>query len=132
MFLKILILFTVVPLVELALLIEVGGQIGAANTIAIVILTGLAGAALARSQGFQVIDRIRTEMAAGQLPGDSLIDGVLVLSGALLLLTPGLITDTIGFTILIPFTRAIFKTYLKRYFQTKVQTGEIRANYRVD
>ncbi len=132
MFGRLLLLFTVVPLVELALLIEVGRKIGVMNTVVIVIITGVTGAALARAQGFQVINRIQGELSQGQLPGDSLIDGVLVLAGALLLLTPGLVTDVFGFCILVPFTRLMLKSYLKDYFREKMNKGEIVANYKIE
>ncbi len=81
MFLKLLILFTVIPLVELALLIEIGQKVGLTNTIALVILTGIIGAALARSQGFGIIQKIQAELAQGQIPADSLIHGAFILVG---------------------------------------------------
>ena len=132
MFIRLLLLFTLVPLIELVLLIEIGQKIGLWNTIAIVVLTGFIGAALARSEGFGIISRIQNELASGQLPGDSLIDGALVLAGALLLLTPGLITDAFGFALLLPFSRAFVKIYLKKYFNQKINTGEIHINYKIE
>ncbi len=132
MFIRLLLLFTLVPLIELALLIEIGQEIGLWNTIAIVVLTGFVGAALARSEGFGIISRIQNELASGQLPGDSLIDGALVLAGALLLLTPGLITDAFGFALLLPFSRAFVKIYLKKYFRQKINSGEIQVNYKIE
>jgi len=132
MFIRLLLLFTLVPLIELVLLIEIGQEIGLWNTIAIVVLTGFIGAALARSEGFGIISRIQNELASGQLPGDSLIDGALVLAGALLLLTPGLITDAFGFALLLPFSRAFVKIYLKKYFNQKINTGEIHVNYKIE
>ncbi|TDI86251.1 MAG: FxsA family protein [Caldithrix sp.] len=132
MFIRLLLLFTLVPLIELVLLIEIGQKIGLWNTIAIVVLTGFIGAALARSEGFGIISRIQNELASGQLPGDSLIDGALVLAGALLLLTPGLITDAFGFALLLPFSRAFVKIYLKKYFNQKINTGEIHVNYKIE
>ena len=132
MFARLFLLFTVVPLLELWLLIELGSVIGAANTVAMVIITGFIGAALARSQGFGILNRIQTEMAQGQLPGNSLIDGLLVLAGGLLLLTPGLLTDVLGFSFLIPVSRTLLKRYIVRYLKTKVKSGEIQANYTVD
>ena len=90
------------------------------------------GAALARSEGFGIISRIQNELASGQLPGDSLIDGSLVLAGALFLLTPGLITDAFGFALLLPFSRAFVKIYLKKYFSRKINTGEIQVNYKIE
>ena len=132
MFFRLLFLFTVVPLVELALLIKVGQVIGVLNTVALVVLTGLLGATLARVQGFGVLRRIQDELATGQLPGDSLFDGVLILAGALLLLTPGILTDAFGFALLLPPSRNLVKRFLKRYFQKKLADGEIQVRYRVD
>ena len=113
MFARLLILFTVVPLIELALLIKLGNVIGLWPTIFIVIATGVLGAALARSQGTQVISAIRAEVAEGRPPTESLINGLLVLVGGVVLLTPGLLTDLLGFSLLIPFTRDWFKKKLR-------------------
>ncbi len=113
MFARLLILFTVVPLVELALLIKIGNVIGLWPTIFIVIATGVLGAALARSQGTQVIGGIRAEIAEGRPPTESLLNGLLVLVGGVVLLTPGLLTDLLGFSLLIPLTRNWFKNKLQ-------------------
>lgn len=131
MLIRLILLFTVIPLVELALLIKLGQVIGLFSTIAIVILTGILGASLARSQGFGIVQRIQNELARGQLPGDSLLDGALVLAGALLLLTPGMITDAFGFTLLLPVSRVFVKTYLKKYFRRKIKSDEIHIDYKV-
>ncbi len=113
MFARLIILFTVVPLVELALLIKLGNIIGLWPTIFIVIGTGVLGATLARSQGTQVISAIRAEVAEGRPPTESLINGLLVLVGGVVLLTPGLLTDLLGFSLLIPSTRNWFKKRLQ-------------------
>lgn len=113
MFARLIILFTVVPLVELALLIKLGNVIGLWPTIFIVIGTGVLGAALARSQGTQVISAIRAEVAEGRPPTEGLINGLLVLVGGVVLLTPGLLTDLLGFSLLIPSTRNWFKKKLQ-------------------
>lgn len=109
MFLRLLLLFTVVPLVELYLLITIGRMIGVGPTIAIVLGTGILGAWLARWQGLAVLRRVREEMAAGRLPTDALIDGLLILVAAAVLLTPGLLTDTAGFLLLVPASRAVVR-----------------------
>ena len=103
MFIRLLILFTVVPLVELALLIKLGNLIGLWPTILIVIATGVLGAALARSQGTRTVGAIRAELAQGRAPTESLINGLLILVGGVVLLTPGLLTDLLGFSLLVPF-----------------------------
>jgi UPF0716 protein FxsA len=109
MFLRLLLLFTIVPLIELYLLIKIGGILGVVPTIAIVIGTGVLGAWLARWQGLAVLRRISDEMAAGRLPTDALIDGLLILVAAAVLLTPGLLTDTLGFVLLVPASRALVR-----------------------
>ena len=109
MFLRLLLLFTIVPLIELYLLIKIGGVIGVVPTIAIVVGTGVLGAWLARWQGLAVLRRISDEMAAGRLPTDALIDGLLILVAAAVLLTPGLLTDSLGFVLLVPASRALVR-----------------------
>jgi UPF0716 protein FxsA len=106
MFLRLLLLFTLVPLLELFLLIKIGGAIGVAPTIAIVIVTGVLGAALARWQGLGVLRRLQDDLAAGRPPTDALIDGLLIFVAGAVLLTPGLITDALGFLLLVPAGRA--------------------------
>jgi len=132
MLLRLILLFTLVPLIELSLLIELGRHIGLGSTIAIVIITGVIGAYLAKYEGFKVISGIRQELGAGRIPAEGLIDGVIILAGGLLLLTPGLLTDTIGFIALIPVTRNYLKQYLKRKFKQKIDSKEIHTFYTID
>ena len=124
MFLRLLLLFTIVPLIELYLLITIGGVIGVAPTIAIVLGTGVLGAWLARWQGLAVLRRVNEEMAAGRLPTDALIDGLLVLVAAAVLLTPGLLTDTAGFVLLVPASRAVIRKAVAAAIARRVQVGE--------
>lgn len=127
MFVRLLILFTVVPLIELALLIKLGNVIGLWPTIFIVIATGVLGAALARSQGTQVISAIRAEVTEGRLPTESLINGLLILVGGVVLLTPGLLTDLLGFSLLIPFTRNWFKKELRNKLRKYAERNSASA-----
>ena len=120
-----ILLFTLVPVIELALLIKVGQYIGAGYTIAIVILTGVAGAYLAKFQGLLTLRRIQDDINQGRMPADKMFDGVLILCSGILLLTPGFITDFIGFMGLIPFTRNLFKLWLKRKIQDMIDNGEV-------
>jgi UPF0716 protein FxsA len=119
-FFRLLILFTAVPLIELYILIKAGARIGALSTIAIVILTGIVGAYLAKLEGLSVISKIRLSVHDGIFPGDELFDGILILSAGALLLTPGFITDGIGFILLIPWTRELVKDYLKKRVRQKI------------
>lgn len=132
MFFRLMLLFTVVPLIELSLLIKLGSSIGSGATIGIVILTGVLGAFLAKQEGFLVISKIRQELNEARLPANHLLDGVIILVGGLLLITPGLLTDTIGFLALIPVTRQYFKEFLKRKFNQKINSGQIYTSYTVD
>lgn len=123
MFVRLLLLFTVVPLVELALLIQLGRVIGLVPTIAIVLLTGFTGAALARWQGLAAIRRVQEEMAAGRVPTGALVDGLLILLAGAVLLTPGLLTDITGVLLLIPPIRAAVRRALVEAFRRRIRAG---------
>ena len=116
MFGRLLILFIVVPLIELVILIDIGRLIGTVPTIVIVIGTGILGAYLARREGFRTLFTIRHKLQTGQLPADELLDGLIILIAGALLITPGIITDCFGFLMLYSPSRARFKSYLKKRF----------------
>lgn len=120
-----ILLFTIIPVLELAVLIKVGTCIGAGNTILIVILTGVAGAYLARSQGILTLIKIQEDLNRGIMPGDKIVDGLMILCGGVMLLTPGLITDLIGFMALIPATRYLIKHWLKNKFKDMIDRKKI-------
>jgi len=125
MFGKLLLLFVLLPLLELAILVRLGGVLGFWPTIGIVVVTGGVGALLARSQGIRVLSGIRTELAVGRMPTDRLVDGLLILVGGAVLLTPGLLTDVLGLALLIPFTRRRFKAAVRRRFDRMIRTGQV-------
>ncbi len=110
---------------ELYILIEAGRTIGLGPTIGLIMLTGIAGAWLARSQGTEIVRRIQDETARGQMPAITLIDGALVLVGGLLLLTPGFFTDILGFSFLVPVTRDLWRKGLSAWLQRQVQHGTV-------
>ena len=112
MVLKLLLLFILVPLVELSLLIEIGRLIGTLNTLTIVVCTGILGAFLARHEGLGVLYQIRTELASGRLPASQIVDGVIILLAGAVLITPGVLTDALGFLCLIPASRNVIKKML--------------------
>jgi len=128
MLLGLFFLFTLVPLLELYLLIRLGTYVGAVDTIAIVIGTGVAGGLLAKSQGLAVLDRMRAELNQGRLPAESLFDGLLILIAGAMLVTPGLLTDGLGLLLLIPWSRKAIKSWLKRKMQEKISEGEIHIS----
>jgi UPF0716 protein FxsA len=123
---KLILLFVVTPLVELAILVYLGSLIGVLNTILIVVATGIVGAFLAKNQGLATFSRIRSSIERGILPAEELLHGVLILVAGLLLLTPGLITDLAGFVMLIPQTRKAVANWLRRLIQRKIEQREIR------
>ena len=122
--LPLFLLFTVIPLVELWLLFQLSGVFGFWETIAVVLGTGMAGAALARWQGWQALERVRTEMREGMLPAQAIGDGVLILAAGLLLITPGVLTDAFGLSLLIPPFRKLVMKGLRYWFtkHVRVQT----------
>jgi UPF0716 protein FxsA len=117
-FLKLLMLFIAVPLVELALLLYLAELTDWRFTLGLVIVTGLIGTLLARREGFRTYRVIRQELAAGRLPGASMLDAVLIFCAGALLLTPGILTDAFGFTLLIPWFRALYRRRLISWFRT--------------
>jgi UPF0716 protein FxsA len=127
---RIFLFFTIVPLVELFILIKIGGHIGALNTILLVILTALLGAMLARMEGLRTLRQIQWSLSQGQIPAEELIDGVLIFAGGVLLLIPGLLTDLCALILLFPYTRMHFKRWLRRRFDRVVASGNVRLNYR--
>ena len=110
-------LFIAVPIVEIYLLLEVGGMIGAVPTIGLVVLTAAAGAALVRAQGFSTIMQVRRSMDAGEIPAVAIIEGIFLLVAGALLLTPGFLTDVIGFGCLVPPLR---RALIVRFIEARV------------
>lgn len=123
-----ILIFVLTPIIELFLLIELGRVIGTWNIIFIVVVTGVVGAMLAKSQGLSVLRGMQMDLMNGILPADRLFDGALVLVGGVLLITPGVITDLLGFILLIPFTRAGVKKVLKKWLKRKFRSGEIQVH----
>ncbi len=113
MFFRLFLLFTCIPLVELYLLLRIGSVIGAVNTILLVIGTGVLGAYLAQQEGLRTLEKIRTLAARGEMPGEPLIDAMLILVAGFVLITPGILTDLLGFLMLIPVTRAPIRGWIK-------------------
>lgn len=121
-------LFIGLPVVELALLFKLHGVMGLGPTILLVLLTGVVGAALVRRQGIAILFKIQREMAAGNLPAPQMIDGIMVLLAGALLVTPGLITDTVGFALLVPQVRAYIRTRLRKVLERKMRSGYIQVS----
>jgi UPF0716 protein FxsA len=114
MLLPLVLLFIVVPIAELAVVIQVGQEIGVAWTVAILVADSILGSLLMRAQGRTAWRRFNEALAAGKVPAREVLDGSLVIFGGLLLLTPGFITDFLGLLLLIPPTRAVVRAVLAR------------------
>ncbi len=122
-------LFVGVPLLELFVLVQVGQWMGVWPTIGLVVLTGFAGAALARLEGLRTLWKIRGELARGRLPGNALLDGFAILLGGLLLLTPGILTDVVGFSFLLPPTRKLLVGRIRKSLERRLKSGAIRITH---
>ncbi len=120
MFFRLLLLFTLVPLIELALLIKLGELTGVWTTIGIVILTGIIGAYLARREGLKAWQRLQKSLHEGLSPADELIEALLILIAGAVLITPGLLTDLFGFGLLIPPVRKWVRNRLSRHFRNRI------------
>ncbi len=125
MLFKLFLAFTLIPAAEIYLFIKIGGSIGALNTVLLVILTGFAGAYLARMQGMQTLFKVQTSLQQGIIPKEELIDALLIFVAGILLLTPGFMTDAFGLLLLYPNTRHLFKRYLRLKFDRWVQNQNI-------
>ncbi len=123
MFLRLLVLLTLIPLAELALLLEIGKYLGTWRTVGVVVITGIVGALMTSREGTAVLSRIRTEIACGQLPSGTLLEGGLIVAGGLLLLTPGLMTDAVGFACLISPSRRQLKNWIVRRVEIFMMRG---------
>ncbi|MBF8268560.1 MAG: Biotin--acetyl-CoA-carboxylase ligase [Gammaproteobacteria bacterium] len=119
LFRSLVVLLIVVPLLELYILIQMGSMIGVIPTIAICVLTSVAGAALLRYQGLRAITHLQTKLAQGEFPAQDLLEGVILLIGGVLLLTPGFFTDVFGFICLVP----TFRYHIARLFGKLIVHG---------
>ena len=123
-------LFIGLPIVELAVLLKVHEVFHFWPTFLLVILTGVLGLTLVKRQGIAIIQKIQQEMARGNVPAPQMIDGVMILVAGALLVTPGLITDTVGFLLLVPFVREQIRIWLKKKIEQKISNGYIQVNVR--
>lgn len=120
---RLILLFTLVPFAELALLIWIGGRIGALATFALVVATGVLGASLARYQGLATWARFRRALEQGRLPGSELVEGLLILVAGAVLLTPGVLTDLAGFLLLTPPIRRFLVRWAEPRLRARVELG---------
>ena len=127
MFGRLLLLFLIVPVLDLALLVSVGERLGLWPTLGVVVTTAVVGSWLARREGTAAWRRVQEKLATGGVPGPELIDGVVILVAGTLLLTPGFLTDLAGLLGLFPPTRALARTWLRSRFEGAVRAGTVRV-----
>lgn len=128
MLFRLFLCFTLIPMIELYLLIQVGTVIGGLNTILLVILTGAAGAWLAKMEGLQTMFKLRNNLQQGLMPAEELLDACIILVAGIVLITPGLMTDVFGLLLLWPVTRNAFKRFMRRKFDEMQKNGTIHIN----
>lgn len=124
---KLFVLFTALPLVDLWLLLQIGRALGFWSTVALVVLTGMAGAWLAKAEGFRVLREWQRALREGRFPEEGVLSGALVLAGGLLLVTPGVLTDAAGLALLFPPSRRLVAAGVRRWLARRVREGRIRV-----
>ncbi len=123
-------LFVMIPVIEIGLFVLAGKYIGILPTILIVLLTGFFGARLAKREGLQVWRQAQEQLKMGRLPGEALIEGICVLCGGLLLITPGYLTDAIGLVLLLPSVRKRLVRRVRRWLKNRLSNGQFSFHYR--
>ncbi|WP_145169820.1 FxsA family protein [Rubripirellula lacrimiformis] len=127
MLIRLFVLFVLIPLIELYLLLQLAEATSLATTLLIVIVTGVFGSFLARREGAMAWFRFQSAMAEGRMPSREIQDGLMIVFAAALLLTPGIITDAVGFMLLLPAGRNVFRKLFLSRFSAKFQTSSTSA-----
>ncbi|WLD92349.1 FxsA family protein [Alkalihalobacillus sp. AL-G] len=130
MFRILLLILIIVPALEIGILIWSGKTFGIPFTILVIIATGVTGAWLAKREGMEALRLAQVQLQNGDVPSDVLLDGICILIGGSLLLTPGFITDATGFLLLFPFTRSVIKMWMRRFIQKKIESGQFTFTFR--
>jgi len=123
--------FILLPIMELWVLFRVNDHLGLGATLLIVVMTGIIGAWLARAQGVMVMLQIQRDLAEGRMPAPRLIDGTMILVAGAFLVTPGLITDTAGFLLLVPAVRSYIRNWLRDKIEQKLKDGTMNTTFRL-
>jgi len=118
---KLFLLFLTVPIIEIVLFIEIGSRIGTVATLLIVVITAILGASLAHREGLKTWWRMQNKLASGAMPDEELLDALMILVAGAVLLTPGFLTDTVGFLLLFPGTRRVIKQWARRKLGQRMQ-----------
>jgi UPF0716 protein FxsA len=119
-------LFIALPLLDLVLLVRLAPGLGIAGTVALLVVMGALGVAVARRQGQVVVQRFQQALSSGRVPEGGILDRVLALVGAVFLITPGVITDVLGLLLLLPFLRAPLAALVARYLRRQIAHGNVR------
>lgn len=119
-------LIILIPAVDIGVLLLSGKAIGVWPTIVLILLTGIIGAYLAKREGLQTIRRAQEQLSYGEIPGEAVLDGICILIGGTLLLTPGFITDVTGFLFLFPLSRRPIKYFILKAWRRKINKGNIK------
>ena len=128
--LPLFILFTLIPVIELYLLIIIGYQIGFVQTCFIIFITGALGAFFVRTGSIGLISKINEDVQRGIVPGKEITNGLLLLVGAILLITPGVITDILGLMLVLPGSRDIIRILLMKKFKSQIHINHSRTDFR--
>lgn len=119
-------LIIIIPAADIGLLLFFGKLIGVWPTLFLILFTGVVGSYLAKKEGIQTIRKAQEQLRNGQIPGEAVLEGICILVGATLLITPGFITDILGFLMLFPPTRKLFKFFMKNSFRRWINKGQIK------
>ena len=120
---KLFLLFLIVPIIEIVLFIEIGSRIGTPATLLIVVITAILGASLAHREGLKTWWRMQSKLASGSMPDEELLDALMILVAGAVLLTPGFLTDAVGFLLLYPGTRRGIKQWARRKIGQRIQVS---------
>ncbi len=126
---QLLLIFIMIPIIEIAVLLKLDNAIGLGQTIFLIFVTGIIGTWLVRQQGISIIFQIRKELTNGKIPAKQMIDGVMVLIAGAVLITPGLITDIVGFLLLIPYTRNFIRKWIRFKFEKYINSTHIITRF---
>lgn len=122
MFFKLFLMFTVIPFIEVTLLLQLSKYLGVGSTIFMVLFSGVVGAYFVRREGFSIWFKLQKELQEGQVPSDQIFNGLLLLIAGIVLVTPGLLTDMLGYFLIIPYTREIVKKIIVNHIKKKYTT----------
>jgi len=129
---RLLLAFIIIPILEIYLLIKVGSIIGGVATILLVILTAIIGTYLLRSQGLATLQKVQTTLQQGQIPAEALLEGIFIIFGGALLLTPGFFTDAVGFICLIPILRQYLVSWLRKRIQLTPSSSSSKSPFTIE